>query len=137
LLRRTEGALRIFDVNMRPPFDPSRRVLALCQEADVIKLNDQELRRFTGGSKSSSLEKLARRFSEVTGCPKICVTAGARGAGALWEGAWVWENARQVKVVDTVGAGDAFLAGFINAWTKRSSVSHCLKQACRLAEYVA
>lgn len=137
LLRLTEGALRIFDVNLRPPFDPSARVLELCREADVIKLNDQELQRFVGASKPLPLELRARRFAERTACQRICVTAGARGAGALWDGKWFWENARPVNVVDTVGAGDAFLAGFLNAWTQQAPVGRCLQQACRLAEYVA
>lgn len=137
LFALAQGALRIFDVNLRPPFDSLARVWKLSEEADVIKLNDTELKRLHQAPARKPLEQRARWLAARTGCHRICVTAGDQGAGALWEGRWYWEPARKIEVVDTVGAGDAFLAGFLAAWTTGQPIGQCLKRACRRAEYVA
>ncbi|HAM73088.1 MAG TPA: carbohydrate kinase [Verrucomicrobiales bacterium] len=137
LLRSSQGAMRVFDVNLRPPHDDLALVRRLAAEADLIKLNDEELRRLTPGRRPGALEPRARQLAAATGCRRICVTAGAAGAGVLWDGAWVWQPAQPVRVVDTIGAGDAFLAAFLDALMRRLPVSEGLRRACRLAEFVS
>lgn len=65
------------------------------------------------------------------------MTAGARGAGLLDHGQWSWEPARPVTVVDTVGAGDAFLAALVTHRLGGESAPACLARACRVGEWVA
>jgi fructokinase len=56
----------------------------------------------------------------------------------LWHGTWYWEDGKAVKVADTIGAGDAFLAGFLAAFLgRRQSPRAALAAACRVGEFVA
>jgi fructokinase len=68
----------------------------------------------------------------------VVVTAGEHGAGLLRRGRWHWEPGRPVEVVDTVGAGDAFLASLVtHLMGGVLSDAECLARACRLGEWVA
>lgn len=140
LLRAWPAAWRVVDLNLRPPFDTAAAIEAALAEAQLLKLNDHELARIAGHHRSTpaGLEQASRRIAARHGIPRICVTAGARGAGLLWDGDWYWENARPVAVRDTIGAGDAFLAGLLAARLGRNLSSHrALAHACRLGEFVA
>lgn len=132
-------ATKIFDVNLRSPFDQPERVWELARTADVIKLNHDELFRLLERKPEvDQIEAAARDFSGRSYCVTICVTAGAHGAGMLDGGKWHWENARPIKITDTVGAGDAFLAALVQGLRERRlSPSQMLQRACRLAEFVA
>lgn len=132
-------ALRIFDVNLRPPADDPEVIRSLAARAQVIKLNHDELHRLTGGAfGAGDCEPPARAFSRVTGCDTICVTAGPRGAGLLVDDAWHWVDARPVQVRDTVGSGDSFLASLTRSLLSGRVTPRCmLEHACRLAEFVA
>lgn len=106
-----------YDLNLREghwSFDLVRRLSGL---ASVIKLNEFEaetLYRLTCRLEQFSLEGFCRCWSEIYGTKVICVTLGERGCG-------IWENDAfrtfagfRVKVMDTVGAGDAFSAAFLH-----------------------
>ena len=132
-------ALKVFDVNLRAPYDPSDLVWSLAKTADVIKLNDDEVRRLLGRNYSSTqLEQAARDFSARTNCPRICITAGSNGAGLLLDSQWFRAPAEPVQIKDTVGAGDSFLAALVNGLlTGKEPAVNILTRACRLAEFVA
>lgn len=140
LLETWPDAWRVVDLNLRAPFDKADAVEFALKPAQLVKLNDEELARLIGAKTKSvsALERAARRFAEQHGIARVCVTAGARGAGLLWEGAWLWEAGRPVKVRDTVGAGDAFLGGLLGAWLGRgASPAQALSDAARVGEFVA
>jgi fructokinase len=140
LLAAWPATLRVLDLNLRPPFDEGIGVQVALRHAQFIKLNDEELARMTGrpGRTLAQLESGARHFANVHQCARICVTAGERGAGLLWSGQWWWEEAQPIAVRDTIGAGDAFLAGFLAAHLGRSeSPRNALARACRHGEFVA
>lgn len=139
LRERATDALKVFDVNLRAPFDVLDRIWELAQGSNLIKLNDDELKRLLGRSLTlDQLEEAARLFADRTGCTKVCVTAGAQGAGWLCEGGWFWADAKPVEVSDTVGAGDAFLAALLHGLlSERLPPQRNLERACRLAEFVA
>jgi fructokinase len=134
-----KAALRVFDVNLRPPYDDLALVRTLAPRATVLKLNVEEAARLAGRAGApGGDEAQARILAGQTGCPMVCVTAGARGAGLLHDHRWIWESGRPVAVVDTVGAGDAFLAALIaHLSTGRLPDEEILARACRLGEWVA
>jgi fructokinase len=140
LLTRWPDTLRVLDLNLRPPFDRGAGVRFALGHAQLLKLNDTELARVTAKPVGSvnQLQAAAREFAQSHGIARVCVTAGARGAGLLWGGEWSWEPGRPVVVRDTVGAGDAFLAGFLAGHLHRQEMPRdALKSACRLGEFVA
>jgi fructokinase len=132
------SALRIFDVNLRPPYD-MKVVWELAAKAQVIKLNHDELHTLMDGCFGvADFEPAVRAFAGRTGCGTICVTAGARGAGLLLNDRWHWADARPVVVKDTVGSGDSFLASMTRSLLAGNETpQQMLERACRLAEFVA
>jgi fructokinase len=132
-------AERVFDVNLRPPFDDLRRVRELARHATVLKLNAEEAARLVSdsGEIPGDEEHDARCLAEQFRCTAVCITSGARGAGLFTRERWYWEPGRPVVVADTVGAGDAFLAAFLGARLRREEPAACLAEVCRLGEWVA
>ena len=143
-----KGPLKFFDVNLRPPFADPKRIVELVARADVIKLNHDEVGQIaswlrTGEATPNPLgnaEAVAEAcavLAEATKTPRICVTMAAAGA-ALWDrGNLVSAPAPKVVVKDTVGAGDAFMAGLMVGLTRGADTQTVLETACRLGAIVA
>lgn len=132
-------AKKVYDVNLRPPYDSHELVWELAKGCDLIKLNDDELGTLVGLSTDvESLEKAAVEFADRSGCDHICVTAGKHGAGLLWQGTWVFDPPQPINVKDTVGAGDSFLASLLHGWLEAGlAPADNLQRAARVAEFVA
>ncbi|HVT71902.1 MAG TPA: carbohydrate kinase [Lacunisphaera sp.] len=133
------GAQRVFDVNLRPPHDDLDLVLELATRATLLKVNAAEAARLVGEQPGLGREApQARALAARTGCPLVCVTAGEQGAGLLQGDDWHWVEGRPTAVRDTVGAGDAFLAGLVaGLLLHREPPGAALDRACRLGEFVA
>lgn len=58
-------------------------------------------------------EAVARAFREKFGVPVVVLTLGAQGSFALADRVYRQRRVHQVEVVDPLGAGDAFAAGFL------------------------
>lgn len=141
LLAAWPHALRVVDLNFRAPFDGLASIAFALRHAQLVKLNDLELRQLTHLPVGTprALERATRHFAQRhPPLARVCVTAGARGAGLLWDGQWFWENARRVQVRDTVGAGDAFLGALLAALlSRRTTPAAALVSACRMGEFIA
>lgn len=139
LLNHATEAYTVYDVNLRPPHDSSELVWKLTQSADLIKLNDTEIMQLMGGAETQhSFEPLARQMAAQSGASAICITAGEKGAGLLYQSEWFWADAKKITVADTVGAGDAFLAALVASLLAAPASPHeALHRACRLGEFVA
>lgn len=140
LFRAWPNTLRVLDLNLRPPFDRASAVSFALDHAQLVKLNEHELAALTGTRDldRGDFEDVTRRFATRHHLARVCVSAGGLGAGLLWYGTWYWEDGRPVQVSDTIGAGDAFVAGLLAAWLVRGeSPSAALASACRVGEFVA
>jgi fructokinase len=147
-LLAVKGPLKFFDVNLRPPFANPELIVDLARRADIIKLNDGEVGRLAAWLQSGEMrhetprgdEQIARACAvaaEATGSSRICVTLAEEGA-ALWDhGTLTTAPAPHVDVKDTVGAGDAFLAGLMVGLTRGNDSQKVLENACKLGAYVA
>lgn len=134
------AAWRVFDVNLRPPYADPARVRDLAVGAALLKLNAAEAAQLVAGAAEvpGREEADARALAAQTGCPRVCITAGERGAGLWQDGRWHWEPGRTVAVADTVGAGDAFLATLVRLLLQDpKDPANALAQACRTGEWVA
>ncbi|MFJ1458107.1 carbohydrate kinase [Nocardia sp. N2S4-5] len=127
------GSTITFDPNLRPQLIADSaaaraRIDALVSRADVVKASDEDLRWI---DPDRSPEDLAAHWLSK-GPALIAVTLGARGAFALTRTTTIHIPAPPTTVVDTVGAGDAFTTGLIDAlWTagllgadNRNALSH-------------
>jgi fructokinase len=105
-----------FDPNVRPALieDPDiarGRIDRLIERCDVVKASDQDIRWI---DPHRSPEQIARTWLAL-GPSIVAVTMGSDGAFAMCAAGTVRVPALRVQVVDTVGAGDAFMAGLIDA----------------------
>ena len=115
LLDSNPGMFKVFDVNLRKPFYHIELLEELMNKADFIKFNDEEILEIAAelGFKSDDLEKNIRFISEKTNTGSVCVTLGKHGSILLWNNKFYSHGGYPVKVADTVGAGDSFLASLI------------------------
>lgn len=139
LRQMATGAKQVYDVNLRPPYDSTELVWELVKGCDLVKLNDDELGVLLGAPTDvSNFEAAARQFAGRSGCSRICVTAGKHGAGLLWEGQWSFDPPEPIKIKDTVGAGDSFLASLLHGWLEAGlSPAENIHRAARVAEFIA
>ena len=73
----------------------------------------------------------AQKYLSTLGIAHLVVKHGSEGASALTEHEVAHSDAYPVPVQDTVGAGDAFVAGYLTAWLSDASIADCLDQAAR------
>jgi fructokinase len=143
-----EGPLKFFDVNLRPPFADPPLVMELARRAHVLKLNDGEVGQLAHWLQTGklvldtprTLDDIAAAcatIAEATKASHICVTMAEEGA-AMWDsGNLITAPAPKVVVKDTVGAGDAFMAGLMVGLTRGGDTRKVLENACRLGAFVA
>lgn len=128
-------ALRIFDVNLRPPHYTLATIETLAARATVVKMNEEEAALLIGGS-SSGLKDMILEFYAKYHAKTICVTRGENGA-IIWHDHDFYEHPGfKVDVVDTVGAGDAFLATFIAGILAKKPMQQVLTKACAIGAFV-
>ncbi len=130
---------KVFDVNLRPPHYTNELLEELMNLADFIKFNDDELFEICEylGSGFKSPEQNIRFIAEKTNTSQICVTKGEHGAVLLSGNQFYYNSGYQVQVVDTVGAGDSFLAALIASITLGTSLQTTLDKACAMGALVA
>ncbi len=129
-------ALKIFDVNLRSPHYTLFTIETLVAGADVVKMNEDEAALLMGGD-ANDLKENITGFQKKYHPKTICVTRGEHGA-IVWHNHAFYEHpGYPVKVVDTVGAGDSFLATFVNGLLADKPMPTILDQACRIGAFVA
>jgi len=135
LLNETK-ALKIFDVNLRPPHYTLSTIETLVAGADVIKMNEDEAALLIG-SNTNNLKENITEFQKKYHPKTICVTRGENGAMAWHDYEFYEHPGCPVTVVDTVGAGDAFLATFVAGLLAGKPMQQLLETSCRVGAFVA
>ncbi len=130
---------KIFDVNLRAPFYTKELLLDLMNKANFIKFNDDELYEISAylGSPFHSLEQNIQFIAEKTNTNHICVTKGSHGAVLLYDNQLFYNSGYKIKVADTVGAGDSFLAGLLSKLLTGVTPQNAINFACALGALVA
>lgn len=129
-----------YDVNLRPPFTPWEQVAGSLKVADVVKVNEDELRQVHDwcGGKGEGDEEMARYIMAHFAIELLAVTRGSKGAMLVRQGDEVAHHPGfTVAVADTVGSGDAFFSGVINGYLRGDELSAIVREANRLGSFVA
>jgi fructokinase len=105
-----------FDPNVRPSLIADRdlareRIEHLVERSDIVKVSEEDLRWL---DPDRPPERIAQTWLAL-GPAIVAVTMADRGAAAVCAAGVARVPARPVQVVDTVGAGDAFMVGLIDA----------------------
>lgn len=129
----------VFDVNFRAPHYQLKQVNELLKKADVIKMNDDELQEICQyhAYDMESPEEGLHFLHEHTGAETLCVTRGGAGALLLHQNKLYDCAGYKTEVVDTVGAGDSFLAGLLFKLYTDGEPENALQFACALGALVA
>ncbi|MFN4227181.1 MAG: carbohydrate kinase family protein [Candidatus Ratteibacteria bacterium] len=126
------------DINLRKPFYNKEIIEKLLGITDILKLNNDELNEIGEMFNiRGNYEDIMRGLSERYNIEIICTTLGEKGAIMLWKDKFYREEGIKVKVIDTVGAGDAFSAGFIKGYIKNLDPKKILEIANKLGAFVA
>lgn len=118
------GRLMVLDINMRPSVVPDMapyraNVMAAARFAHIIKASDEDLSHLDAPG-NTPLEQ-ANWLLEASGAAMLLLTLGAQGAAMVFsrdmnQRTVHGREKQAVEVVDTIGAGDSFLAGFLSCW---------------------
>lgn len=130
---------KVFDVNLRRPHYTYEVLERLMLSADFIKFNDEEILEIAKALQSpfESIEKNIHFIAELTHTKAICVTRGKHGALLFWKGQLYENEGYPVKVADTVGAGDSFLASLITYLLTDKDPQTSIDFACAVGALVA
>lgn len=135
-LRDQRPSLVFIDVNLRPPWWEPGQVRELLAGAHWVKLNQGELEQLYPGQAPGS--DPAKAFLEYYGLQGLILTRGEQGAEVLTAdgGRWSARPEPDVRVVDTVGAGDALAAvmilGLTRDWPPELSLDRAQQFAARI-----
>jgi len=129
---RSAGLRTSVDAASAAPLLDNPGFLQWVHNVDLLIANADEAQALVGKADPSTL---ASRLAEATGGEAV-VKLGREGA--VWAGpAGVTHVALEpVHVVDATGAGDAFAAGLLAAWSAGADPRAALVQGCRLGAYV-
>jgi fructokinase len=120
LARMGPGTVVALDPNCRPSAiaDPAAyrgRLTRLLRRTDVVKVSEEDLAWLDPGAEPM---EAARRLLAGEAAVAL-VTRGGEGALVVTAGAVREVAAPRVAVVDTIGAGDAFMGAFLARWRER------------------
>jgi 2-dehydro-3-deoxygluconokinase len=108
-----------FDVNYRAnlwaPDVAATTLRPFIQRAEILFVRSEDLNTLYGFSAESAEEVLMNAMT-LTSAPNIVMTCGALGARACLDGTIISAPAWPVDIIDRLGAGDGFAAGFLHAW---------------------
>ena len=111
IMARKPAGTRVFcDINLRPESYTEAVVHACVSAADIVKLNREELVMIRGRDRLS-LEAAGRNLINTHGVQVVILTLGAKGSTWITpETSWHCPAETPKKIIDTVGAGDAYAA---------------------------
>lgn len=130
--------LRVFDINLRAPHFSTEVVLESLATATLFKLNDEELPVLAGmlgcgADEATVFAAIFERYPVGT----IALTRGADGATLVTRAERCALPGRPPeRLVDTIGAGDAFTAALVTGLLAGRSLAEAGERAIRQASFV-
>ncbi|CAL1516738.1 carbohydrate kinase [Chitinophaga sp. MM2321] len=129
---------KVLDINLRAPYYSQELLEWLMNSCDLLKMNIAELVLISSwygsyDTNEARIQALAARFNIDT----IVVTLGGDGCMGYIKEAFYYQSGLKVKVADTIGSGDAFLAGFLTCQLRECTPEYSLAYANALGALVA
>ena len=147
LAAQTSAAcIRVFDVNLRPPFYSGEVIQESLELATVLKLSDEELPQvlnLLGLPADDEPERKRLRLGadrllvEFPTLEMVAVTRGAQGSLLVRREEWSEHPGFPVNVVDRIGAGDAFTAALTHYMLRGADLATLNEAGNRWGSWVA
>ncbi len=136
--QKQSGTTIFCDLNLRPGFYGPGILKAALRDSDILKLNQEEWLEISGMKAGETLNrKTMGQFMAVHDLKLIVLTLGSLGSQ------WITREKSHScpppslkKVVDTVGAGDAYAAISAAGWLKNLPIDTIMNLASEFAGYI-
>lgn len=133
------NGIKVFDINLRPPFYNKTLLEELIKRADIVKFNEAELeiaQLLFGGTfskESDQVEYIQEKFQ----IPEVIITKGEFGASYYKNNDSYQACGVGIDVKDTIGSGDSFLAAFIASHCQKIDPETSIKNAVSMGAFIA
>jgi fructokinase len=138
--RNASETLNFYDINMRPGCYNNAIIEKSLTKTDILKLNTGELGKLKQMlSLKVSNDDLVYHLMETQSISTVSLTKGEAGSELFTnQGCFNSEPAEAIKVVDSVGAGDAYAAmlaaGLLEKWRSEEILERASLFASRVCE---
>ena len=142
----SSSCVRVFDVNLRPPYYSGEVVQESLELATVVKMNEAEMPLVLAllglpeedDPVPATLRMGAERLlAEFPSLQMVAVTCGGHGSLLVTRDEWHQHPGIPVKVADTIGAGDAFTAAMTHYLLRGASLETLNEAGNRWGGWVA
>lgn len=133
-----EEAYRILDVNIRQHYYSKEVIVSSLRNCNVFKINDDELlvMKEIFGLKDKNDPDACRWFVKTFNLKYMILTAGADYSAIYTRNDVSHIKTPEVKVADTVGAGDSFTGAFISSILEGKTLTEAHQAAVDRAAFV-
>lgn len=130
-------ALKVFDINLRQHYYSCEVIEESLVLADILKINDEEIRIVAGMlGLSDDAVTACRELIGSFGLRLVILTKGPEGSEVITADKVIPQGVDDVEIVDTVGAGDSFTAAFTVAYLRGDTLAEAQRLASATASYV-
>ena len=133
-----EDALKVFDINLRQHFYSKEIIDNSLKHSNILKINDDEVvivAELYGWNGLKEAE-ICRKLVEMYHLKLVILTKGTNGSYVITSGEEFFRPTPKVTVADTVGAGDAFTAGFVASLLRGKTIPEAHKTAVEVSAFV-
>ena len=133
-----EDALKVFDINLRQHFYSKEIIDNSLKHSNILKINDDEVvivAELYGWNGLKEAE-ICRKLVEMYNLKLVILTKGTNGSYVITSDDEFFRPTPKVTVADTVGAGDAFTAGFVTSLLKGKTIPEAHKTAVEVSAFV-
>jgi fructokinase len=130
LVHEAPDVVKFLDINLRKKCYTATSIEDSLRMANILKTNNDELliTKYLLNLQQSTLKDLAAETIEKYKLDIILCTLGEYGAFCLTkENGFFYDPGYQINLVDTVGSGDAFSAGFIHYYMNGRPIEEALQ----------
>ena len=130
-------ALKVFDINLRQHYYSCEVIVESLMLADILKINDEEIRIVAGMlGLSDDAVTACRELIGSFGLRLVILTKVPEGSEVITADKVIPQGVDDVEIVDTVGAGDSFTAAFTVAYLRGDTLAEAQRLASATASYV-
>lgn len=138
-LQTASHALRVYDINLRSPFYERSWIETSLHSATIVKLNDAEATELSEmlSIKADDNSHMSEALLDQYELDLVCITRGEHGCLLRNATGSVEIPGRTIRLVDAVGAGDAFTAALIYSQLQDWPLTTCATFANEVGSLVA
>ena len=140
LLQHFKGKYRFYDLNLRKDCYSTEIIISSLKNADILKLNKQEANKLNDllQLNKNGLVEICMELINSYQLQYCVITLEECGSLAVSvSGEVVYNPGFKIKLIDPLGAGDAFSAGFVDALLRGKSLKEASESGNRLGALIA